>query len=77
MYPAFCLTDYKVQGSTLAAAILDLKDSPTTRGQDHQIITGSITRCMCSYPGFDPLKGFISCRNSICMTSDLDPIVDC
>ncbi|KAJ6125978.1 hypothetical protein N7471_010471 [Penicillium samsonianum] len=34
MCPAFCLTDYKVQGSTLAAAILDLKDDPTIRGQD-------------------------------------------
>jgi hypothetical protein len=32
--PAFCLTDYKVQGSTLTAAILDLKDDPTIRGQD-------------------------------------------
>jgi hypothetical protein len=35
MCPAFCLTDYKVQGSTLLAAILDLKDDPTIRGQDH------------------------------------------
>jgi hypothetical protein len=35
MCPAFCLTDYKVQGSTLSAAILDLKDDPTIRGQDH------------------------------------------
>jgi hypothetical protein len=34
MCPAFCLTDYKVQGSTLIAAILDLKDDPTIRGQD-------------------------------------------
>jgi hypothetical protein len=34
MCPAFCLTDYKVQGSTLVAAILDLKDDPTIRGQD-------------------------------------------
>lgn len=34
MCPAFCLTDYKVQGSTLVAAILDLKDDPTMRGQD-------------------------------------------
>jgi hypothetical protein len=34
MCPAFCLTDYKVQGSTHAAAILDLKDDPTIRGQD-------------------------------------------
>lgn len=32
--PAFCLTDYKVQGSTLSAAILDLKNDPTRRGQD-------------------------------------------
>lgn len=35
--PAFCLTDYKVQGSTLDSAILDLKDDPTMRGRDrHQ-----------------------------------------
>lgn len=34
MCPAFCLTDYKVQGSTLAEAILDLKNDPTRRGQD-------------------------------------------
>jgi hypothetical protein len=32
--PAFCLTDYKVQGSTLTKAILDLKDNPATRGLD-------------------------------------------
>jgi hypothetical protein len=32
--PAFCLTDYKVQGSTLTTAILDIKDDPTIRGQD-------------------------------------------
>lgn len=37
MCPAFCLTDYKVQGSTLDSAILDLKDDPTIRGRDrHQ-----------------------------------------
>ncbi|KAL6405632.1 hypothetical protein AUP68_10483 [Ilyonectria robusta] len=34
MCPAFCLTDYKVQGSTLTAAILDIRDDPTIRGQD-------------------------------------------
>jgi hypothetical protein len=34
MSPAFCLTDYKVQGSTLTSVILDLKDDPTNRGQD-------------------------------------------
>jgi hypothetical protein len=33
--PAFCLTDYKVQGSTLTSAVLDLKDNPKARGQDH------------------------------------------
>lgn len=33
MSPAFCLTDYKVQGSTLKCAILDLKDDPTIRGR--------------------------------------------
>ncbi|KAJ6125948.1 hypothetical protein N7471_010441 [Penicillium samsonianum] len=32
--PAFCLTDYKVQGSTLSAAILDLKNGTARRGQD-------------------------------------------
>jgi hypothetical protein len=33
--PAFCLTDYKVQGSTLTSAILDLKVNPKAPGQDH------------------------------------------
>jgi hypothetical protein len=32
MCPAFCVTDYKVQGSTLATAILDLKVDHSTRG---------------------------------------------
>ena len=31
--PAFSLTDYKVLGSTLKTAILDLKDDPTAKGQ--------------------------------------------
>jgi hypothetical protein len=35
MCPAFCLTEYKVQGLTLPAAILDLKDDPTICGLDH------------------------------------------
>ena len=34
MCPAFCLTDYKVQGSTLSEAVLDLKNDPTRRGWD-------------------------------------------
>jgi len=34
MCPAFCLTDYKVQGQTLAAAVLDLKDESTSKGRD-------------------------------------------
>jgi hypothetical protein len=34
MCPAFCLTDYKVQGQTLAEAVLDLKDDNTIRGRD-------------------------------------------
>ena len=34
MCPAFSLTDYKVQGSTLTKAVLDLKDNPTRKGQD-------------------------------------------
>ena len=34
MCPAFSLTDYKVQGSTLTTAVLDLKYDPTARGQD-------------------------------------------
>lgn len=32
--PAFSLTDYKVQGSTLNNAVLDLKHDPSARGQD-------------------------------------------
>jgi hypothetical protein len=32
--PAFCLTDYKVQSSTLNAAILDLKNDPKVGGRD-------------------------------------------
>jgi hypothetical protein len=32
--PAFSLTDYKVQGSTLTTAVLDLKDDPTIGGKD-------------------------------------------
>lgn len=32
--PAFCLTDYKVQGSTLTSAVLDLKDDPRFKVQD-------------------------------------------
>jgi hypothetical protein len=34
MCPAFCLTDYKVQGQTLTAAVLDLKDESTSRARD-------------------------------------------
>jgi hypothetical protein len=34
MCPAFSLTDYKVQGMTLTAAVLDLKDNPSAKGQD-------------------------------------------
>jgi hypothetical protein len=34
MCPAFSLTDYKVQGSTLSNAVLDLKHDPRARGQD-------------------------------------------
>jgi hypothetical protein len=34
MCPAFSLTDYKVQGSTLTSAALDLKHDPSARGQD-------------------------------------------
>lgn len=30
----FCLMDYKVQGTTLIAAILHLKNDPTQQGQD-------------------------------------------
>src|SRR5204863_3813163 len=32
--PAFSLTDYKVQGSTLVTAVLDIKNDPTAKGQD-------------------------------------------
>ena len=38
MCPAFCLTDYKVQGSTLTAAILDLKNDPTIRGREEVLL---------------------------------------
>jgi len=34
MCPAFSLTDYKTQGSTLTTAVLDLKDDPSAKGQD-------------------------------------------
>ena len=33
MCPAFSLTDYKIQGSTLPTAVLNLKDDPTAKGQ--------------------------------------------
>ena len=36
MRPAFSLTDYKVQGSTLMTAVLDLKDNPTSKGDHHK-----------------------------------------
>jgi hypothetical protein len=32
--PAFCLTDYKVQGKTLSKAILDLRNHSLSKGQD-------------------------------------------
>jgi hypothetical protein len=35
MWPAFCVTDYKVQGSTLATAIIDLEVECPTPGVDH------------------------------------------
>jgi hypothetical protein len=34
MCPAFSLTDYKVQGSTLTTAVLDLKDDLAAKGQE-------------------------------------------
>jgi hypothetical protein len=34
MCPAFCLTDYKVQGSTLSNAILDIKDNGTSASRN-------------------------------------------
>jgi hypothetical protein len=34
MCPAFSLTDYKLQLSTLTTALLDLKHDPSARGQD-------------------------------------------
>jgi hypothetical protein len=34
MCPAFCLTDYKVQGSTLSNAILDIKDNGSGKGKN-------------------------------------------
>lgn len=35
MCPAFSLTDYKIQGSTLTMAILDLKNDPASKARDH------------------------------------------
>ena len=35
MCPAFSLTDYKIQGSTLSIAILDLKQNTLGRRQDN------------------------------------------
>lgn len=32
--PAFCLTDYKIQGATLDSVILDLKDDSKNRRRD-------------------------------------------
>jgi hypothetical protein len=32
--PAFCLTDYKIQGTSLDSAILDLRDDRKSRGRD-------------------------------------------
>jgi hypothetical protein len=32
MCPAFCLTDYKIQGSTLKTAVIDIKDDPSAKG---------------------------------------------
>ena len=34
MCPAFSLTDYKVQGSTLATAVLYLKHNPSSKGEN-------------------------------------------
>lgn len=34
MCPAFSLTDYKVQSSTLSSAVLDLKDDRSAKGKD-------------------------------------------
>jgi hypothetical protein len=36
MCPAFSLTDYKIQGSTLSIAVLDLKDDPSIKGDRHK-----------------------------------------
>src|ERR1700735_1235676 len=33
MCHAFCLTDYKIQGSTLKTAVIDIKDDPSAKGQ--------------------------------------------
>lgn len=69
MCPAFCLTDYEVEGSTLIAATIELKDGPPP---GDKIVTGSITRLICSYPDFGLSKDFISCRTSIWETSNSD-----
>jgi hypothetical protein len=62
--PAFCLTDYKVQGLTLSSAILDLKNDPSRRGQDHH-------RKYCSlYVQLSRLKSFRGLHLLQAITSD-------
>ncbi|GAQ02981.1 hypothetical protein ALT_0302 [Aspergillus lentulus] len=76
MCPASCLTDYKVQGSTLSAAILDLKDDPTIRSQDHH---RKYKYCS-MYVQLSRLRsssGLHLVQKLVCMTSNSDPILDC
>lgn len=67
IFPAFCLVDYKVQGSTLSAAILDLKNDTARRGQDsHRKSTAPFTF---NFPGCDLLK--VSIYSKKISTDDL------
>jgi hypothetical protein len=68
MCPAFCLTDYKVQGSTLTEAMLDLKNDPTRRGWDaHRKFCST-----CVQLSRLQLKDFISSKRYPWKTYNLD-----
>jgi hypothetical protein len=72
--PAFCLMDYKVQGTTLIAAI---SISRMILPNKAKILTGNIAPHMSSYPGFDHPKDSISYRRLTLKTSNSDLILDC
>ena len=56
MCPAFSLTDYKVQSSTLPTAVLDLKDDPSAKGQDKHKKYTSINVQLSRLQSFDGLN---------------------